>query len=169
MRIRTFFRSVMLVMVLSLCTWASAANVANSVSPVATVVADGDDASRIYKAERRYLFGVAIGLSDSITYVTDVCPIDGMDFDSRFKSPLGLELYTANFREFLSNMGRSGYLCSTFYAKTLREAVNKLVKVRKKILKAKNTMMVELTEYQYHYIPTHQIRLEPAKSEEEDF
>lgn len=139
--------------------------------PAVTSVADNDDKpSFLYKAERRYLFGVAIGIADGTTFVTDVCPVDGMDYDSRFSWPLGLELYSNDLREFLTQMGRKGYICSTYCEKSLKGAVKKMVKVRTRLERQKGMQVVDLSEYQYHYIRTSQIHVESTKpAEEEDF
>lgn len=171
MKLKSCYCMALLMLVFCVSISASAVRSTYSVCqlPVATAVADdNDEQGYVYKAERQYLFGVAVGATDSITYVTDICPVDGMDFDSRLKKPLGLERYTANFREFLNKMGRNGYLCTTFYAKSLKDAVNKLAKVHSKVRKQKDTRLVELSEYEFHYIPTHNIQLQPIPESQDE-
>lgn len=105
----------------------------------------------------RYLFGVATSYADSVTLVTMVAPIDSMAYDKNTKTPLGLDLYTTSFHNFLEAQGRKGYICSTFVCETEKEAESKLAAVCKRVNKKKQTRLESADGFLYHRIATEYI------------
>lgn len=104
--------------------------------------------------DTRYLFGVATSFADSVTYVTMVAPVDSMVYDLNTKAPLGLDLYTLSFRNFLEAQGLKGYICSTFVCKTEKEAERRLTAVCKRVNKKKRTRLASADGFVFHRIAT---------------
>ena len=104
--------------------------------------------------DTRYLFGVATSFADSVTYVTMVAPVDSMVYDLNTKAPLGLDLYTLSFRNFLEAQGLQGYICSTFVYKTEKEAERRLTAICKRVNKKKRTRLASADGFMYHRIAT---------------
>ena len=104
--------------------------------------------------DTRYLFGVATSFADSLTYVTMVAPVDSMVYDMNTKAPLGLDLYTLSFRNFLEAQGLKGYICSTFVYKTEKEAERRLTAICKRVNKKKRTRLASADGFIYHRIAT---------------
>lgn len=109
---------------------------------------------KLSTVDTRYLFGVATSFADSVTYVTMVAPVDSMVYDQNTKAPLGLDLYTLSFRNFLEAQGPKGYICSTFVCKTEKEAERRLTAVCKRVNKKKRTRLASADGFIYHRIAT---------------
>ncbi|MBP5360025.1 MAG: hypothetical protein J6129_00890 [Bacteroidaceae bacterium] len=109
---------------------------------------------KLSTVDTRYLFGVATSFADSVTYVTMVAPVDSMVYDQNTKAPLGLDLYTLSFRNFLEAQGLKGYICSTFVCKTEKEAERRLTAVCKRVNKKKRTRLASADGFIYHRIAT---------------
>ena len=80
-----------------------------------------------------YLFGVARNYRDSITYMTNIAPIHKIVCDKATGFIDGLNLYTDQLESFLLKEGHSGYICATYYAKSMKKAEKLYIKLRKKI------------------------------------
>lgn len=106
---------------------------------------------------RRYLFGVATNYSDSVTLVTMIAPVDSMVYDENTNTPLGLDLYTDSFRNFLKERGLNGYLCSTYMFTSRKSADRKLAAVCRRIKKRKGTRLVPADGFVYRRISTEHI------------
>ncbi len=119
------------------------------------------------KLGRRYLFGVAQSYSDSTTFVTNITPIDGMSYDVKTNTPLGLDLYTASLRDFLATQGKKSYVCTTFFFKNIKEAEKKVLKIRKKASKNTATKLMPLPEFNYEYISTEHIQYNTGEQYED--
>ena len=75
-------------------------------------------------------------------------------YDLNTKAPLGLDLYTLSFRNFLEAQGLKGYICSTFVCKTEKEAERRLTAVCKRVNKKKRTRLASADGFVYHRIAT---------------
>ena len=113
----------------------------------------------------RWLFGVATSYADSVTMVTMVAPIDSMAYDLNTKSPLGLDLYTDSFRNYLKGQGLHGYICSTFVCNSEKEAERKLTAVCNKVKKRKQTRLESVNGFIYHRIATEHIYTNAGETE----
>ncbi|MCH5178607.1 MAG: hypothetical protein J1F13_02895 [Prevotellaceae bacterium] len=107
--------------------------------------------------DRRYLFGVATSYADSVTMVTMVAPVDSMAYDENTRTPLGLDLYTDSYRNFLDGHGFKGYLCSTFIFSSEKKAERKLAAVCRKVKKRKGVRLVSADGFEYRRIATEHI------------
>lgn len=129
--------------------------------------------TKVYKQEmgkltRRFLFGVAVSYSDSATIVTNISPVDGIDYDIKTNTPVGFDLYTTSLRNHLASQGKTGYICSTFLCKDMKEAEKKLIKIKEKAKKNKNTKVIPLGDFTYEYISTEHIFSNAGTSDNED-
>lgn len=106
---------------------------------------------------RRYVFGVGISHSDSVTMVTMVCPVDGMAYDQGTNTPLGVDLYTETFRNFLEERGFKGYLCSTFIFSNEKQADRKLASICARATKRNRSRLVPADGFVFHRIDTEHI------------
>ena len=107
--------------------------------------------------DKRYVFGVATSYADSVTMVTMVNEVDSMAYDVNTKVPLGIDLYTDSFRNYLEAQGRTGYICSTFVCTTEREAERKLTAICNRVNKKKRTKLTSVDGFLYHRIATEHI------------
>ena len=106
---------------------------------------------------RQYLFGVATSYADSVTMVTMVAAVDSMAMDPNSKAPLGLDLYTDSFRNFLLARGLEGYVCSTFVCPTEKEAEKRLAHICKRVNKNPAMKLRSVDGFKYHFIATDKI------------
>lgn len=120
-----------------------------------------------------YLFGVAIGYADSLTMVTDIFEISGMKYNLKTKEPVGLDLYTRSFKDYILKQNKKGYLCSTFVSKSKKEAEDKMLAIRRRVAKKKTTALASAGDFRYEYINTDSIytneySIEPASDDDDD-
>lgn len=123
---------------------------------------------------KRYLFGVAISYADSLTMVTDICEINGMKYNLKTGEPVGLDLYTRSFKDYILRQNKRGYLCSTFVSKSKKEAEDKMLAIRRRVAKKKITTLAFAGDFKYEYINTDSIYtneyiVEPASDVDDDF
>lgn len=106
---------------------------------------------------KRYLFGVATSYADSVTMLTNICEVDGMESRVQEKTPIGLELYTQSLKDFLLKQGKTGYVCATFVCKSRKEAEQKLLSVRNDVVRKKMTALQSVGDFKYQFISTEHI------------
>ena len=116
---------------------------------------------------KRYLFGVATSYADSVTMITMVSEVDSMTYDLTTKTPLGLDLYTTSFRNYLEGQGRTGYICSTFVCESDEEAERKLTAICNRVNKKKRTHLESVDGFLYHHIATEYIYTNVGEKEYE--
>jgi len=109
------------------------------------------------KMERRYLFGVAVSYTDSTTIITDIAAIDGIDYNTKDNTPVGFDVYSDSFRNYLAAHGKVGYICTTFICKDQKEAEKKLIKAKEKARKNSTTRLEPAGDFTYKYISTEHI------------
>ena len=119
------------------------------------------------KLSRRYLFGVAQSYSDSTIFITNITPVDGMNYDVKTNTPVGIDLYTASLRDFLATQGKTSYVCTTFFFKDIKDAEKKVLKIRKKANKNNATKLMPLAEFKYEYISTEHIQYNTGEQNED--
>ncbi len=112
---------------------------------------------RLGFAPSRYLYGVAISYTDSVTYITDIAAITDVAYDTSTKTPLGLDLYSESLRTFLQAQGKTGYVCTTFICKNKKEAEKQVLALRHKLEKNPVCPYKPLGGFAYHRIATEQI------------
>lgn len=105
----------------------------------------------------RYLYGVAISYTDSVTYITNVSAVKDMAYDKTTKTPIGLDLYTESLRSYLQTQGKTGYVCSTFLCKSQKEAEKQILALRHKLQKNEVCPYQPLGGFAYQRIATEQI------------
>jgi|GEM_PF-1440020 len=115
-----------------------------------------------------YFFGVARNYHDSVTYFTNITPIPKVVCDKETGFIDGLNLYTAQLENHLLKSGRFGYLCATFYAKSMKKAEKIYVKLKKKTDKKRNTHVEPLGDFIYQFISPENIYRNVIKTNEED-
>ncbi len=99
-----------------------------------------------------YLFGVAQNYHDSITYFTNISPIKNVVCDKATGFIDGLNLYTNQLEKYLLQQGHAGYICATFYAKSMKEAEKKYITLRKKISKHDYTRIEPLGNFIFQFV-----------------
>lgn len=117
----------------------------------------------------QYLFGVAISYADSVTYITNICPVSQIKYDKRTKTTIGAELYTESLKNYLLQQGKTGYLCSTFMCKSMKEAEKKVVALRNKTIKQKQTRLQAIDAFRYEHINTDNIFSNVGQGNDGDF
>ena len=131
-----------------------------------------DENKKILRLGSRFLFGVATSYADSVTYVSNIVEIVGMDGRIQEKTPVGIDLYTQDLRDFLKERGKTGYLCATYVCKSRKEAEQKILDVRNNVLRNKLTALQPISEFKYKYISTEHIysnEEKPNESQNDDF
>ena len=95
-----------------------------------------------------------------------------MDGRIQEKTPVGIDLYTQDLRDFLKERGKTGYLCATYVCKSRKEAEQKILEVRNNVLRNKLTALQPISEFKYKYISTEHIysnEEKPNESQDDDF
>lgn len=131
-----------------------------------------DENKKILRLGSRFLFGVATSYADSVTYVSNIVEIVGMDGRIQEKTPVGIDLYTQDLRDFLKERGKTGYVCATYVCKSRKEAEQKILDVRNNVLRNKLTALQPISEFKYKYISTEHIysnEEKPNESQNDDF
>lgn len=114
-----------------------------------------------------YLFGVATGYADSVTMVTNICRVDGMEGRLQEKTPIGIDLYTKSLKDYLAGIGKKGYVCTTFVCTSRKEAEQRLVAVRNNVMQKKTTALMPIGDFEYKYISTKHIFSNEEKETED--
>lgn len=112
---------------------------------------------RVGTLPMRYLYGVAISYTDSVTYITGISAINDMAYDKITKTPIGLDLYTETLRNYLQSQGKTGYVCSTFLCKSQKEAERQVLSLRHKLQKNEVCPYQPLGGFAYERIATETI------------
>lgn len=116
-----------------------------------------------------FMFGIARSYQDSITYLTNISPIQKAVFDKSTGFIDGLDLYTNQLETHLLMKGRNGYICATFHYKSMKQAENAYLKLRKKISNKKYTSIEPLGDFMYHFVsPENIYRNVPTGASEDD-
>ncbi len=127
-----------------------------------------EEPNRTIRLDSRFLFGVATSYADSVTYVTNISEISGMEGRIQEKTPIGIDLYTQSLKDFLKERGKTGYLCATYVCKSRKEAERKLLNVRGNVQRNKLTALQPIGEFSYKYISTEHIYSNEEKEAEEE-
>lgn len=117
-----------------------------------------------------YLFAVAFNYQDSITYITDIQPMDNVMMNPKTKSVANFEMYTDQLGTFLKIQGKYGYICSAFYAEKYKDIEKTYLKVKKRFNKEKFTRLQNLTsnDFQFKFVNSKNIYQNELKDEEEE-
>lgn len=99
-----------------------------------------------------YMYGIAQNVTDSITYLTEIYPVEGVEFDKHSGFFNGLDLYSDQLRDYLLAKGKEGYICTTFYALKRKDAEKGFIKIKKHIDRNDATRYQPLPEFSYHHI-----------------
>ncbi len=86
-----------------------------------------------FRPERRtvYMFGVAMSLTDSVTFMTDLQSVDAYLMPNGFLADRSL--YTLQLNNYMAGkLGRENMTCAVFFHKSKSKAEKKYQKVRKK-------------------------------------
>ena len=121
-------------------------------------VAMGADAKQV-KSQHMYMFGFAASFKDSVVYMTEIQDVQKVWYDKKTKFLLGRDIYSSQLQEhFKEKMQMPDRVCVVVFAKSLKKAEKKYLKLRKKYLSdAKHT-----SSYEVRYITTQDFKFEPV-------
>ena len=121
-------------------------------------VAMGAEAKQV-QVPHMYMFGFAASFKDSVVYMTEIQDVQKVWYDKKTKFLLGRDIYSSQLQEhFKEKMQMPDRVCVVVFAKSLKKAENKYLKLRKKYLSdAKHT-----SSYEVRYITTQDFKFEPV-------
>jgi len=121
-------------------------------------VAMGADAKQV-QVPHMYMFGFAASFKDSVVYMTEIQDVQKVWYDKKTKFLLGRDNYSAQLKEhFREKMQMPDRVCVVVFAKSMKKAEKKYLKMRKKYLgDAKHP-----STYEVRYITTQDFKFEPV-------
>ena len=121
-------------------------------------VAMGAEAKQV-QVPHMYMFGFAASFKDSVVYMTEIQDVQKVWYDKKTKFLLGRDIYSSQLKEhFKEKMQMPDRVCVVVFAKSLKKAEKKYLKLRKKYLSdAKHT-----SSYEVRYITTQDFKFEPV-------
>ena len=126
-------------------------------------VAMGAEAKRV-QAPHMYMFGFAASFKDSVVYMTEIQDVQGVWYDTKSKFLLGRDSYSAQLKDyFKEKMQMPERVCMVFFAKSMKKAEKKYLKLRKKYLGDKK----HPSTYEVRYVTTQDFKFEPVDMSEE--
>jgi hypothetical protein len=119
-------------------------------------VAMGAEAKQV-QVPHMYVFGFAASFKDSVVYMTEIQDIQKAWYDTKTKFLLGRDNYAAQLKEhFATKMQQRDRVCVVVFAKTMKKAEKKYLKLRKKYIgDAKHP-----STYEVRYITTQNFKFE---------
>ena len=121
-------------------------------------VAMGAEAKQV-QVPHMYMFGFTASFKDSVVYMTEIQDVQKVWYDKKTKFLLGRDIYSSQLQEhFKEKMQMPDRVCVVVFAKSLKKAEKKYLKLRKKYLSdAKHT-----SSYEVRYITTQDFKFEPV-------
>ena len=121
-------------------------------------VAMGAEAKQV-QVPHMYVFGFAASFKDSVVYMTEIQDVQKAWYDTKTKFLLGRDNYAAQLKEhFATKMQQRDRVCVVVFAKTMKKAEKKYLKLRKKYIgDAKHP-----STYEVRYITTQDFKFEPV-------
>ena len=121
-------------------------------------VAMGAEAKQV-QVPHMYMFGFAASFKDSVVYMTEIQDVQKVWYDKKTKFLLGRDNYSAQLKEhFREKMQMPDRVCVVVFAKSMKKAEKKYLKMRKKYLgDAKHP-----STYEVRYITTQDFKFEPV-------
>lgn len=119
-------------------------------------VAMGAEAKQV-QVPHMYVFGFAASFKDSVVYMTEIQDVQKTWYDTKTKFLLGRDNYAAQLKEhFATKMQQRDRVCVVVFAKTMKKAEKKYLKLRKKYIgDAKHP-----STYEVRYITTQDFKFE---------
>jgi hypothetical protein len=116
----------------------------------------GADAKRI-QPKHMYIFGFAASFKDSVVYMTEIQDVPNVWYDTKSKFLLGRNNYSAQLKEyFRDKLQMPDRVCMVIFAKTMKKAEKKYLKLRKKYLSDKK----HTSTYEVRYVTTQDFKFE---------
>ena len=119
-------------------------------------VAMGAEAKRV-QPKHMYMFGFAASFKDSVVYMTEIQDVQGAWYDTKSKFLLGRDHYSSQLKEhFKEKLQMSDRVCMVIFAKSIKKAEKKYLKLRKKYLSDKK----RTSSYEVRYVTTQDFKFE---------
>ena len=126
-------------------------------------VAMGVEAKRV-QTPHMYMFGFAASFKDSVVYMTEIQDVQGAWYDTKSKFLLGRDNYSLQLKgHFKEKMQMPDRVCMVFFAKSMKKAEKKYLKLRKKYLGDKK----HPSSYEVRYVTNQDFKFEPIDMSEE--
>ena len=126
-------------------------------------VAMGAEAKRV-QPKHMYMFGFAASFKDSVVYMTEIQEVPGAWYDTKSKFLLGRDNYSLQLKgHFKEKMQMPDRVCMVFFAKSMKKAEKKYLKLRKKYLGDKK----HPSSYEVRYVTNQDFKFEPIDMSEE--
>lgn len=126
-------------------------------------VAIGAEAKRI-QTPHMYIFGFAASFTDSVVYMTEIQDVQGAWYDTKSKFLLGRDNYSLQLKDhFKEKLQMPDRVCMVFFAKSMKKAEKKYLKLRKKYLSDKK----RTSSYEVRYVTSQEFKFEPIDISEE--
>lgn len=115
-----------------------------------------------------YMFGIANNYQDSVTYLTNIVPIEKAVFDKNTGYMNLLEVYSNQLQTYLLKQGHAGYICTTFYTKEIKKTEELYLKIKRRINKDKGTKIQMLSDFTFQQVNHGTIYKNNIKKKAED-
>jgi hypothetical protein len=126
-------------------------------------VAMGAEAKRV-QPKHMYMFGFSASFKDSVVYMTEIQDVQGAWYDTKSKFLLGRDHYSSQLKEhFKEKLQMSDRVCMVIFAKSIKKAEKKYLKLRKKYLSDKK----RTSSYEVRYVTSQDFKFEPVDMSEE--
>lgn len=123
----------------------------------------GAEAKRV-QPKHMYMFGFAASFKDSVVYMTEIQDVQGAWYDTKSKFLLGRDHYSSQLKEhFKEKLQMSDRVCMVIFAKSIKKAEKKYLKLRKKYLSDKK----RTSSYEVRYVTSQDFKFEPVDMSEE--
>lgn len=102
-----------------------------------------------------FLFGVASSFNDTVVYITDIQPINGILLQKHTGFLPGIGLYSQQLKSFFQKeKGMPNRLCTVFFGTSEKKLRSKVIEVRKSFLEEKKMKVMPLlsSEFQFKWV-----------------
>ena len=125
-------------------------------------VAMGAEAKQV-QVPHMYMFGFAASFKDSVVYMTEIQDVQKVWYDKKTKFLLGRDIYSSQLQEhFKEKMQMPDRVCVVVFAKSLKKAEKKYLKLRKKYVGDKKRP----STYEVRYVTIQDFEFEPVGMDE---
>lgn len=104
-----------------------------------------------YDVKTMYLYGMAKSYQDSLVYMTEIMLLENVALDKSTGGVANVELYSEQLKNYLAQLGKTGYICSLFYEKSQKKIEKSYMKLKKRVMKDKSAKFAPLG-FRYEYI-----------------
>lgn len=93
-----------------------------------------------------YIFGYGLSFRDSTAYLSAITTLPASAINSKTKFLKDRDNYSAQVKKYIENAGVKHVTCAVFFTTSKKRAEKKYAKVRKQILRDRQTQLLDIPE-----------------------